>query len=206
VQEASPWTTFGHVAGNGAMMEAFEGEMKIHIVDISVTFCTQWPMLFEALATRAEGTPHLRLTIIVISKQESAMEVMRQIMTRLERFARLMGVPFEFTLIQKPQLETLEIAELKLREDEALAINCIHTLHHVPETIPDDKNHSPRDIVLYTFKDANPKVQSTAAGCLYIYSKLWSVWSLELKTLTPLTLIINVLVIALQPTNFSLAI
>ncbi|CAK9233447.1 unnamed protein product [Sphagnum jensenii] len=157
-QEASPWTTFGHVAGNGAMMEAFEGEMKIHIVDISVTFCTQWPMLFEALATRAEGTPHLRLTIIVISKQESAMEVMRQIMTRLERFARLMGVPFEFTLIQKPQLETLEIAELKLREDEALAINCIHTLHHVPETIPDDKNHSPRDIVLYTFKDANPKI------------------------------------------------
>ncbi len=177
MQEASPWTTFGHVAANGAMMEAFEGEMNIHIVDISSTFCTQWPTLLEALATRAEGTPNLlRLTTIVLSKEESAMKVMRQIMTRLERFARLMGVPFESTLMQKSQLETLELAELNLKQDEALAINCIHTLHHVSESTtalitPDARaaaaqcnTLSPRDLVLRTFKNANPKVKNKILG------------------------------------------
>jgi hypothetical protein len=139
-------------------MEAFEGEMKIHIVDINSTFCTQWPTLLEALATRAEGTPHLRLTTIVLSKEESVMKVMRQIMTRLERFARLMGVPFDSTLMQKPQLENLELGDLNLKEDEALAINCIHTLHRVPEAVTGDAHYSPRDLVLYTFKNANPKV------------------------------------------------
>ncbi len=179
MQEASPWTTFGHVAANGTMMEAFEGEMNIHIVDISSTFCTQWPTLLEALATRVEGTPNLlRLTTIVLSKEESAMKVMRQIMTRLERFARLMGVPFESTLMQKSQLETLELAELNLKQDEALAINCIHTLHHVSESTtalitPDTRaaaaaqcnnTISPRDLVLHTFKNANPKVKNKILG------------------------------------------
>jgi hypothetical protein len=183
MQEASPWTTFGHVAANGAMMEAFEGEMNIHIVDISSTFCTQWPTLLEALATRAEGTPKLlRLTTIVLCKEESAMKVMRQIMTRLERFARLMGVPFESTLMQKLQLETLELAELNLKQDEALAINCTHTLHHVSESTtalitPDARaaaaqcnTISPRDLVLHTFKNANPKVKKqTQCSCKSLF-------------------------------------
>ncbi|CAM6038370.1 unnamed protein product [Sphagnum compactum] len=135
-QEASPWTTFGHVACNGAILEAFEGEMKVHVVDISSTFCTQWPTLLEALATRSEGSPNLRLSAIVVSPEAepAAMHVMQQIMTRLDRFARLMGVPFEYSLTQLPQLEQLEFAQgsaLELREDEALAINCIHTLNQV---------------------------------------------------------------------------
>lgn len=159
-QEASPWTTFGHVAGNASLMEAFEKEMKIHIVDMSSTYCTQWPTLLEALATRADGTPHLRLTTIVISPEESAFQVMKQIMTRLERFARLMGVPFEFSVTHQPQdrLDKLELAELELRPDEVLAITCNHTLHHVSEGVPDGEQWSPRDRLLCTFRKANPKM------------------------------------------------
>lgn len=174
LQEASPWTTFGHVAGNGAIMEAFEGEMKVHIVDISGTYCTQWPTLLEALATRAEGTPHLRLTTIVISPEESALKVMKQIMTRLERFARLMGVPFEFAVTQQPQLEKLELAVLDLRQDEALAVNCIQTLHHISESVPVGEQYSPRDLILCTFRNANPKVEviepsiTTRGGCQHL--------------------------------------
>ncbi|KAI3798968.1 hypothetical protein L1987_34256 [Smallanthus sonchifolius] len=55
-QEVSPWTTFGHVASNAAIMEAFDGETRLHIVDISNTYCTQWPTLLEAIATRTEMT------------------------------------------------------------------------------------------------------------------------------------------------------
>ncbi|KAK4766780.1 hypothetical protein SAY87_008422 [Trapa incisa] len=60
-QEVSPWTTFGHVACNGVLMEALEGEQKLHTIDISSTFCTQWPTLLEVLATRTDYTPTIAL-------------------------------------------------------------------------------------------------------------------------------------------------
>jgi len=166
MQEASPWTTFGHVAGNGALLEAMEGESKIHIVDISSTFCTQWPTFLEALATRTEETPHVRLTTIVISQEEAALVVMQQVTTRLQRFARLMGVPFQGSVLQQPALADLDLAVLNLKEDEALAINCIQTLHQVSEDCTeapgDEPQHhgmSPRDRLLSTFRNAKPKVR-----------------------------------------------
>lgn len=78
-QEASPWTTFGHVAANGAILEAVDGELRVHILDLSNTFCTQWPTLLEALATRPDGAPHLRLTTVIVSKEKSAMKAMKEV-------------------------------------------------------------------------------------------------------------------------------
>lgn len=146
-------------------MEAMEGEARIHIIDISSTFGTQWPTFLEALATQTKETPLLRLTIIVISPDEAAFTVMKQVMTRLNRFARLMGVPFESSVIQQPALKDLDLAVLDLREDEALAINCIQTLHHVSEVVAThDQNQemlfSPRDTLLSTFRNAKPKVMN----------------------------------------------
>ncbi|XP_022149531.1 protein SHORT-ROOT-like isoform X2 [Momordica charantia] len=74
-QEMSPWMTFGHVASNGAIMEAFEGERKLHIIDISNSFCTQWPTLLEALATRSNAEiPHLKLTMLITAKSNTTLE------------------------------------------------------------------------------------------------------------------------------------
>ncbi|KAG1331282.1 protein SHORT-ROOT [Cocos nucifera] len=130
-QEVSPWTTFGHVASNGAILEALEGEAKLHIIDISNTYCTQWPTLLEALATRSDETPHLRLTVVatVVSMGGS---VMKEIGQRMEKFARLMGVPFEFQVVRvASQLGELKEEDLGLREDEAVAVNCIGALRRV---------------------------------------------------------------------------
>jgi len=149
-QESSPWTTFGHVAANGAILESFEGEMKLHIVDLSNTFCTQWPTLLEALATRSDDTPHLRLTTVVTSKEATAMKVMKEIGQRMEKFARLMGVPFEFSVIHQHHLHKLNVGALKIRPDEALAINCIHSLQRVTK--------NGRDSILSTFYSMNPKI------------------------------------------------
>lgn len=91
-QEVSPWTTFGHVASNGAILEAFDGETKIHIIDISNTLCTRWPTLLEALATRSDETPSLKLTVVVTASLVRS--VMKEITQRMEKFARLMGVTF----------------------------------------------------------------------------------------------------------------
>lgn len=40
-REASPWVNFGHVASNGAMLEAMDGEPRFHNIDISNTYYTQ---------------------------------------------------------------------------------------------------------------------------------------------------------------------
>lgn len=133
-QEVSPWATFGHVACNGAILEAFEGESKLHIVDISTTYCTQWPTLLESLATRSDDTPHLRLTSVVGPKFSGAgvamNKLMREIGNRMEKFARLMGVPFKFSVVHHAgDLSELNFDELGIEEDEAVAVNCIGTLH-----------------------------------------------------------------------------
>ncbi|KAL5990849.1 hypothetical protein ACLOJK_011754 [Asimina triloba] len=132
-QEVSPWTTFGHVASNGAILEALEGEAKLHIIDISNTFCTQWPTLLEALATRNDETPRLRLTVVLVTAAAStANSVMKEVGQRMEKFARLMGVPFQFRVVTGlARLADLKREELDLRDGEALAVNCIGTLRHV---------------------------------------------------------------------------
>ncbi|XP_047159459.1 protein SHORT-ROOT-like [Vigna umbellata] len=150
-QEVSPWTTFGHVASNGAILEALEGEPKLHIVDISNTYCTQWPTLFEALATRNDDTPHLRLTSLVTAA--SAHKVMKEIGTRMEKFARLMGVPFQFNVVQHlGQLSDFDFGALDIKEDEALAINCVNTLHSVSAI----GNH--REAVISSLRRLQPRI------------------------------------------------
>ncbi|XVF15422.1 hypothetical protein REPUB_Repub09cG0151700 [Reevesia pubescens] len=162
-QEVSPWTTFGHVACNGAIMEAFEGETKLHIIDISNTYCTQWPTLLEALATRTDETPHLRLTTIVASKHggvsgasgglAAVQKVMKEIGNRMEKFARLMGVPFKFNVIHHAgDLCDLDFSVLDIKEDEALAINCVGTLHSI--TAIDNR----RDMMISSFRRLQPRI------------------------------------------------
>lgn len=148
-QEASPWTTFGHVASNGAMLEALDGEPKLHIIDISNTLCTQWPTLLEALATRTDDTPRLRLTIVVTSS--IANSVMKEIAPRMEKFARLMGVPFEFTVMTGlNRLADLTKEALGVQDDEAVAVNCVSALRRV--------DISQRKGVIEMIRSLKPKV------------------------------------------------
>ncbi|MQM05380.1 hypothetical protein Taro_038190 [Colocasia esculenta] len=167
-QEVSPWSTFGHVASNGAILEAFDGEPRLHILDLSNTFCTQWPTLLEALATRSDDTPHLRLTTVVstrgggvadggsaaTSSNSSAHKVMKEIGARMEKFARLMGVPFKFQAVYHDG----DLAELDFDAltggadgDEAIAINCVNALHGVGSA-------ALRDSVMAAFRRLRPKI------------------------------------------------
>ncbi|XAR51368.1 hypothetical protein NMG60_11005979 [Bertholletia excelsa] len=150
-QEVSPWTTFGHVACNGLIMEALEGEAKLHIIDISNTYCTQWPTLLEAIATRSDETPHLRLTVVAGGSAPPAQKVMKEIGHRMEKFARLMGVPFKFNVIHHAgDLSDLNLSELDIKDDEALAVNCVCSLH----SVAGDR----RDAVLSMFRSLQPRI------------------------------------------------
>ncbi|KNA11421.1 hypothetical protein SOVF_135390 [Spinacia oleracea] len=129
-QEVSPWTTFGHVASNGAILEALEGENNLHIIDLSNTLCTQWPMLLESLATRNDETPHLRLTLVVPTSLEII--ITKEISKKMEKFARLMGVPFKFHVISGLDcLGQIKIEDLCLQDGEAVVVNCIQALQRV---------------------------------------------------------------------------
>uniref|UniRef100_A0A803M5V7 Uncharacterized protein n=2 Tax=Chenopodium quinoa TaxID=63459 RepID=A0A803M5V7_CHEQI len=129
-QEVSPWTTFGHVASNGAILEALDGESNLHIIDLSNTLCTQWPMLLEALATRNDETPHLRLTLVVSTSLETI--IIKEITKKMEKFARLMGVPFNFHVIGGlDHLEEIKKEDFSLQDDEAVVVNCIQALQRV---------------------------------------------------------------------------
>ncbi|KAL6658059.1 hypothetical protein ACP70R_004306 [Stipagrostis hirtigluma subsp. patula] len=155
-QELSPWASFGHVAANGAILESFleaaaaagasssspaaaSSPPRLHILDLSNTFCTQWPTLLEALATRSsDDTPHLSITTVVPaasnSNTEAAQRVTGEIAQRLERFARLMGVPFSFRAVHHAgDLAELDVDGLDLRQGggAALAINCVNALRGV---------------------------------------------------------------------------
>ncbi|OAY37745.1 protein SHORT-ROOT [Manihot esculenta] len=148
-QEVSPWTTFGHVSSNGAILEALEGETKLHIIDISNTLCTQWPTLLEALATRNDETPRLKLTVVVTAS--IVRSVMKEIGQRMEKFARLMGVPFEINVISGlNNLSELTKEGLSVQEDEAIAINCIGALRMVEV--------EKRSAVIQMFQSLNPRV------------------------------------------------
>lgn len=129
-QEVSPWTTFGHVASNGAILEALEGESNLHIIDLSNTLCTQWPMLLEALATRNDETPHLRLTSVVSTSLETI--ITKEISKKMEKFARLMGVPFKFHVIGGLDcLKEMKKEDLGLKDGEVVVVNCIQALQRV---------------------------------------------------------------------------
>ncbi|KAL4343823.1 hypothetical protein S245_036682 [Arachis hypogaea] len=156
-QEVSPWTTFGHVASNGAILEALDGELNLHIVDFSNTYCTQWPTLLEALATRSDDTPNLRLTTVVTTRPgdsgDAVQRVMKEIGTRMEKFARLMGVPFKFNVVcHVGDLSNLNFGDLDIKNEEALAINCVNTLHAITPV----GNH--RDTLISSLARLNPRI------------------------------------------------
>lgn len=157
-QDVSPWMTFGHVASNGAILEAFEGETNLHIIDISNTICTQWPTLLEALATRSDETPRLRLTVVDVTSGTSSADVqaggsavMKEIGQRMEKFARLMGVPFELNMVSEPTSGTRLTREaLGVRDDEAVAVNCVGALRRA--------GLEEREAVMRVLRSLKPKV------------------------------------------------
>ncbi|KAG6533090.1 protein SHORT-ROOT 2-like [Zingiber officinale] len=163
-QELSPWSSFGHVAANAAILDAFfssssSSTSSLHILDLSNTFCTQWPTLLEALAMRASDadTPRVSITTVVVSASSVQEEVMGEIGRRMERFARLMGVPFRFEAVHRPAGRDLSDLDLDRLVSEgggsaALAVNCVNSLRGVPAV------GSHRDALLAAFRRLNPLI------------------------------------------------
>ncbi|KAL8505293.1 hypothetical protein ACS0TY_016506 [Phlomoides rotata] len=161
-----PWHRFGFSASNSAILKAIHGLPRVHILDLSITHCMQWPTLIDALGSnpptvkisvlswRPNVPPWLNVSVVEIGQ-------------RLANFAKYRDVPFEFNVIetsvaQESQLDRdqyrlllseLHPCMLKLRDGETLVVNCQNWLRYLP-----DEDASIRDSFLDIIRTLNPRI------------------------------------------------
>lgn len=154
--EICPYFKFGYMSANGAIAEAMKEESEVHIIDFQVGQGTQWVSLIQALACRPGGPPKIRITGVDDSFSSYAREGGLDIVgKRLSTLAQSCHVPFEFHAVRVAASE-VQLEDLQLRPNEAVAVNFAIMLHHVPDESVDSHNH--RDRLLRLAKHLSPKV------------------------------------------------
>ncbi|KAI0491802.1 hypothetical protein KFK09_026063 [Dendrobium nobile] len=137
--EACPNLKFAHFTANQAILEAFNGSDRVHLIDLGLMHGLQWPALIQALALRPGGPPALRLTGIGPKTAKVGL--------RLAEFARSVGVPFTFQAVAAGRLDSVRV-----KPGEAVAINSVLQLHLLlSET-------GPIDSVLTLIRELRPKI------------------------------------------------
>ncbi|RLN29133.1 hypothetical protein C2845_PM05G33200 [Panicum miliaceum] len=153
--DLTPWHRFGFTASNGAILRAVAGSAAVHVVDLSVTRCMQWPTLIDMLSKRPGGPPALRIT--VPSARPTVPPLLgvpdEELGVRLANFAKSKGVQLEFNVVRKgtststsptssPKKQAPPLCQdlasvlsdppsLALRDGEALVVNCQSWIRHV---------------------------------------------------------------------------
>uniref|UniRef100_A0A7I4FJP5 GRAS family protein n=1 Tax=Physcomitrium patens TaxID=3218 RepID=A0A7I4FJP5_PHYPA len=147
--EHCPFIQVPHIYANHAIMVAFKGAPRVHIIDYGILYGIQWPCLIHQLSQRPEGPPHLRITGFRPSAR------IQDTGRRLAKLAKQMGVPFEFHAIAE-KWEAITPAHLLLRDDEVLAVNSMFRFRHLlDESVT---AASPRNLVLSRIRSLNPKI------------------------------------------------
>ncbi|KAL0452826.1 UNVERIFIED_CONTAM: Scarecrow-like protein 14 [Sesamum latifolium] len=141
---------------NKTIMNVAEKVTKLHIIDFGILYGFQWPCFLQRLSSRPGGPPKLRVTGIDLPcpgfrPSERVEETGR----RLASYAETFKVPFEFNAIAQ-KWETIKLEDLKIKEDELLAVNCLYRFRNLlDETVI---VNSPRNIVLNLIRKMNPAV------------------------------------------------
>ncbi|KAF3445578.1 hypothetical protein FNV43_RR10754 [Rhamnella rubrinervis] len=154
--EVCPCFKFGFMAANGAIMEAFKDEKRVHIVDFDINQGSQYITLIQSLANRSGKLPHLRLT--GVDDPESVQRTvggLKIIGKRLEKLAEELKVPFEFKAVAS-KTSVVTPPMLNCKPGEALLVNFAFQLHHMPDESVSTVNE--RDQLLRMVKSLNPKL------------------------------------------------
>ncbi|TQD86446.1 hypothetical protein C1H46_027935 [Malus baccata] len=130
VYEICPHIQFGHFVANSSILEAFEGESFVHVVDLGMTLGLphgdQWRDLIQSLATRT-GRPPTRLRITGVGLCGDKLQI---IGGELEAYAESLGINLEFSVVES-NLENLRPKDIKMFDGEVLVVNSILQLHCV---------------------------------------------------------------------------
>jgi hypothetical protein len=144
--DLTPWHRFGFSAANAAILEAVEGYSVIHIIDLSLTHCMQIPTLIDAIASRHEVPPLLKLTVAAAEDDIPPMLDLsyEEMGLKLVNFARSKNVMMEFrvspssykdgfaTLIEQLRMQQ-HLVYSESGDDKALVVNCHMMLHYILE-------------------------------------------------------------------------
>ncbi|CAH9070108.1 unnamed protein product [Cuscuta epithymum] len=130
--DACPYLKFAHFTANQAILEAFAGSSRVHVIDFSLKQGMQWPPLIQALALRPGGPPAFRLTGIGPPQPDNT-DALQEVGWKLAQFAERMGVEFEFRGFMANSLTDIDAAMLDIRPRniEAVAVNSVFDLHRL---------------------------------------------------------------------------
>lgn len=196
--DLTPWHRFGFTAANAAILEATEGFSVIHIVDLSLTHCMQIPTLIDAIASRHEVPPVIKLTVAGAASRESInippmLDLSyEELGAKLVNFARSKNVVMEFRVVSSSYadgfaalIEHLRVQHIMYaaegRPTEALVINCHMMLHYIPDETALSAVHE---------TDSNPYVydynsSSGSSSATITTSSLRSLFLKALRSLDP---------------------
>ncbi|GKV38611.1 hypothetical protein SLEP1_g46500 [Rubroshorea leprosula] len=127
--ETCPYLKFAHFTANQAILEAFEGKKRVHVIDFSMNQGMQWPALMQALALRPGGPPTFRLTGIGPPAPDNS-DQLQEVGWKLAQLAKTIHVEFEYSGLAR-SLADLDASMLNLRpsEVESVAVNSVFELH-----------------------------------------------------------------------------
>ncbi|KAG0482786.1 hypothetical protein HPP92_010870 [Vanilla planifolia] len=136
--ESCPYLKFAHFTANQAILEAFAGCRRVHVIDFSMKQGMQWPALMQALALRDGGPPSFRLTGIGPPQPDNN-DALQQVGWKLAQLADTINVDFEYrgfvanslTDLEPYMLESSIPADGESEEPEVVAINSIFELHRL---------------------------------------------------------------------------
>ncbi|XP_023550748.1 DELLA protein GAIP [Cucurbita pepo subsp. pepo] len=130
--ESCPYLKFAHFTANQAILEAFEGKKRVHVIDFSMNQGMQWPALIQALALRPSGPPTFRLTGIGPPAPDNS-DYLQDVGWKLAKFAETLHVEFEYRGFVANSLADLDASMLELRpsEVEAVVVNSVFELHQL---------------------------------------------------------------------------
>ncbi|XP_043695551.1 DELLA protein GAI1-like [Telopea speciosissima] len=130
--ETCPYLKFAHFTANQAILEAFAGKSRVHVIDFSMKQGMQWPALMQALALRPGGPPTFRLTGIGPPQPDNS-DSLQQVGWKLAQLADTINVKFEYKGFVVNNLADLDPSVLELRpsEVEAVAVNSVFELHRL---------------------------------------------------------------------------
>ncbi|CAN8293403.1 unnamed protein product [Cochlearia groenlandica] len=128
--ETCPYLKFAHFTANQAILEAFQGKKRVHVIDFSMNQGLQWPALMQALALRPGGPPVFRLTGIGPPAPDN-FDYLHEVGCKLAHLAETIHVEFEYRGFVANTLADLDASMLELRpsEIESVAVNSVFELH-----------------------------------------------------------------------------
>ncbi|KAK8942166.1 DELLA protein GAI1 [Platanthera guangdongensis] len=130
--ESCPYLKFAHFTANQAILEAFTGFRRVHVIDFGMKQGMQWPALMQALALRSGGPPSFRLTGIGPPQTDNS-DALRLVGWKLSQLAETLNIDFEFRGLVANSIADIEpyMLESGSAEQEAVAINAVFELHNL---------------------------------------------------------------------------